>query len=160
MQERALNMAEKTNYLLFMINSFQVLNIFSLGQYLHHMRMLHFLNILCLITSVQLDNHYILDLEVKWRYKFFIELICALIFIYNFQDYEQTSGCPNNFRFSYARLTLVYTHWDHTMTCILCFAAEFGGRACPRNDTSVSKPKAVEYSFFWTTSGNFRFSSL
>jgi hypothetical protein len=31
MQERALNMAEKTNYLLFMINSFQVLAIFSLG---------------------------------------------------------------------------------------------------------------------------------
>jgi hypothetical protein len=81
MQERALTMAEKTNYLLFMINSFQVLTIFSLGQYLHHMLMLHFLNILCLITSVQLDNHYMLDLEVKWRYKFFIELICALIFI-------------------------------------------------------------------------------
>jgi len=81
MQERALNMAEKTNYLLFMINSFQVLTLFSLGQYLHHMLKLHFLNILCLITCLQLDNYYILDLEVKWRYKFFIELICALIFI-------------------------------------------------------------------------------
>jgi hypothetical protein len=72
----------------------------------------------------------------------------------------QLSGCPNNFRFSYARFTPVYPHWDHTLTCILCFAAEFGGRACPGNNTSVSKPKAVEYPFVWTTSGNFRFFSL
>jgi hypothetical protein len=43
--------------------------------------MLYFLNILCLTTSAQQDNHYILNFEVKQRYKFFIELICALIFV-------------------------------------------------------------------------------
>lgn len=49
------------------------------------MLMLYFLNILCLITSAQQDNHYILNFEVKQRYMFFYWIdmctdICFIIF--------------------------------------------------------------------------------
>lgn len=64
LQDRELNMAEKTNYLLFMINAFQVLTFMLAIGYLNHMLMLTF---------------------------FFLDVFFALLFLLNHQPPENTS---------------------------------------------------------------------